>query len=309
MKVAVIGAGLIGRAWAIVFARGGTDVALFDQDPRQCEAALLWARATLEEMASYSLIDDPWSVHQRIRIAPSLAEALADAEHVQENIVERAGPKQILFREIEKLAPRIAVLASSSSAIMPSVIFGDLESRERCLVAHPLNPPHLAPIVELSGCAFTSPDAIERTSQFMRLCGMVDVLVKKEIEGFVLNRLQYALLNEALRLVDGGYVSAADLDKTLKDGLALRWSFMGPFETIDLNAPGGIGDYMQRYGETIRRGGELQKKSPDWREEVTHDLEAERRVALPATHLAEAQALRDKRLMALARFKKEQLPS
>jgi L-gulonate 3-dehydrogenase len=138
---------------------------------------------------------------------------------------------------------------------------------------------------------------------------MVEVIVQKEIDGFILNRLQYALLNEALRLIDGGYVTAADLDKTLKDGLALRWSFMGPIETIDLNAPGGIGDYMQRYGATVRQNGELQKQSADWRDAVVERLVAERRTVLAADQLAEAQALRDTRLMALARFKKTELPS
>jgi L-gulonate 3-dehydrogenase len=309
MKAAVVGAGLIGRAWAIVFARGGADVSLFDQDSQKCAAAVEWAQRTVAEMATHGLIGDPAAVLARISIAGSLAEALAGAAHVQENIVERAEPKQLLFREIERLAAPATILASSSSAIMPSVIFGELSARSRCLVAHPLNPPHLAPIVELSGAAFTSPEVVEKTSQFMRLCGMVDVIVQKEIDGFILNRLQYALLNEALRLIDGGYVTAADLDKTLKDGLALRWSFMGPIETIDLNAPGGIGDYMQRYGATVRQNGELQKQSADWRDAVVERLVAERRTVLAADQLAEAQALRDTRLMALARFKKTELPS
>jgi L-gulonate 3-dehydrogenase len=309
MKAAIIGAGLIGRAWAIVFARGGANVSLLDLDSRQCAAAMSWAQRTVADMAAYDLIDNPAAVLERISIAGSLEVALAGASHVQENIIERAEPKQALFQEIEKLADPATVLASSSSAIMPSVIFGDLKTRSRCLVAHPLNPPHLAPIVELSGAAFTVQSVIEKTSRFMRSCGMVDVIVQKEVDGFILNRLQYALLNEALRLIDGGYVSVADLDKTLKDGLALRWSFMGPIETIDLNAPGGIGDYMQRYGATIRHNVNLQKQSADWRDNVIESLVAEIRGTLPSAHVADAQALRDKRLMALARFKKNELPS
>ena len=120
---------------------------------------------------------------------------------------------------------------------MPSIIFGGLATRDRCLVSHPLNPPHLAPIVELCGADFTSPEVIERARDFMAGCAMSPITVKREIEGFILNRLQLAVLNEAFRLIAEGYVSAEDLDKTVKDGLALRWSFMGPIETIDLNAP------------------------------------------------------------------------
>jgi L-gulonate 3-dehydrogenase len=148
-----------------------------------------------------------------------------------------------------------------------------------------------------------SPETREKTCRFMRLCGMSDVIVQKEIEGFILNRLQYALLNEALRLIEGGYVSAADLDKTVKDGLALRWSFMGPIETIDLNAPGGVADYMARYGETIRKNDELQKASAAWTDAVSETLTKERRDAVSLALLADQQAVRDRRLMALAKLK------
>jgi L-gulonate 3-dehydrogenase len=309
MKVAIIGAGLIGRAWAIVFARGAAEVVLYDQVSEQSQAALDWADAALAEMARFGLVDKPAQVRERISVAATLADAVGDADHIQENIVELAGPKQALFAEIEKIARADAILASSSSAIMPSVIFGGLATQGRCLVVHPMNPPHLSPVAEVCGAAFTRPDVIEKASHFMRLCGMSVVMVEREIEGFILNRLQFAVLNEAFRLIDGGYVSAADLDKTLKDGLALRWSFMGPIETIDLNAPGGIGDYMKRYGSMIRHNGELQKQSADWREAVVQMLVSERRGALPFHQLAEAQMRRDKSLMALAKFKASGLPS
>jgi L-gulonate 3-dehydrogenase len=301
MKVAIVGAGLIGRAWAVVFARGGASVSLFDQDRKQAEAALRWVDATLPQMQGFGLIADADIVRSRIGIAAGLDQAAANASHVQENIVEKAEPKQKLFALIEEFAPLDCVLASSSSAITPSVIFSAVKDKSRCLVAHPLNPPHLAPVVELCG---GSEKTKEKTSRFMRLCGMSDVIVQKEIEGFILNRLQYALLNEALRLIEGGYVSAADLDKTVKDGLALRWSFMGPIETIDLNAPLGVADYMARYGETIRRNGDLQKASTDWTDAVSANLAKERREIVPLAQLSSEQAVRDRRLMALARLKR-----
>lgn len=305
MRAAIVGSGLIGRSWAIVFARGGHEVRLWDRDPAQVERALSSVAQSLDDMAAAGLVDDAAATRHRVGGAATLAEAVSGADHVQENVAELAAPKQAIFAEIEELAPADAVLASSTSAIMPSIIFGALKTRARCLVAHPMNPPHLAPIVELCGAAFTSPDAIARTRHFMAGCGMAPIEVKREVEGFILNRLQLAVLNEAFRLIAGGYVSAADLDRTVTEGLALRWSFMGPIETIDLNAPEGVDDYLSRYGETIRRVGKSQAAAPDWPADIGGQLEAERRKAVPRDRLAEAQAWRDRRLMALARHKTE----
>ncbi|WP_374332444.1 3-hydroxyacyl-CoA dehydrogenase [Aestuariivirga sp.] len=306
MKAAILGAGLIGRSWAMVFARGGHDVVLWDQDPAQVDKALAHIVRTLPEMAEAGLIDNADQVMARISGATNLAEAVKGVGFIQENIVERAEPKQALFAEVERLAPSDAIISSSTSAIMPSIIFGSLAARQRCLVSHPLNPPHLAPIVELCGGDFTSPEAIERTRDFMVSCGMSAIVVKREIEGFILNRLQLAVLNEAFRLIAEDYVMAEDLDKTIKDGLALRWSFMGPIETIDLNAPNGIADYLERYGPTIRRVGDSQAAAKPWPDGIGAKLDAERRAVVPKEKLGEATAWRDWRMMALAAHKRSQ---
>jgi 3-hydroxyacyl-CoA dehydrogenase len=137
-------------------------------------------------------------------------------------------------------------------------------------------------------------------------CGMVPIIVKREIEGFILNRLQLAVLNEAFRLIGEEYVTAEDLDKTIKDGLALRWSFMGPIETIDLNAPNGVADYLERYGPTIRRVGDSQSAAKPWPDDIGATLAAERRAAVPAEKLGDATAWRDRRMMALAAHKRAQ---
>jgi 3-hydroxyacyl-CoA dehydrogenase len=170
-----------------------------------------------------------------------------DVEFVQENGPEKVEEKQIIFAELDRLAPPDALLVSSTSAIVASRFTEALPGRARCLVGHPVNPPHLVPLVELCGAPWTSPDAIDRARKIYREIGQVPVTVNREISGFVLNRLQGALLAEAFRLVGEGFISAEDLDHTMKDGLGLRWSFLGPFETIELNAPGGIPDYCARY--------------------------------------------------------------
>lgn len=303
MKTAILGSGLIGRSWAMVFARGGHEVVLWDQDQAQIEKALEHIARTLPDMAAAGLIDDAARVLSRISGASTLETALAGAGFVQENISERAEPKQRLFAEVERFAAPDAILSSSTSAIMPSIIFSALKTRGRCLVSHPLNPPHLAPIVEICGADFTSPEAIENARIFMKGCAMSPITVKREIEGFILNRLQLAVLNEAFRLIDQDYVTAEDLDKTLKDGLALRWSFMGPIETIDLNAPEGVADYLERYGPTIRRVGDSQSAAAPWPDSIGENLQAERRALVPKDELGRATAWRDRRMMALAAHK------
>jgi 3-hydroxyacyl-CoA dehydrogenase len=290
----------------MVFARGGHDVLLWDQDEAQVARALSHIAATLPLMAAEGLIEDGAAVLARIRAARDLRDALDGAGFVQENIVERAEPKQRLFAEAEALVPGGAILSSSTSAIMPSIIFGGLRTRSRCLVSHPLNPPHLAPIVELCGAEFTSPEVMARARDFMAGCAMSPITVNREIEGFILNRLQLAVLNEAFRLIADGYVSAEDLDKTVKDGLALRWSFMGPIETIDLNAPKGVADYLERYGPTIRRVGDSQSAAGPWPASIAAKLDAGRRALVPEEKLADATEWRDRRLMALAAHKRAQ---
>jgi 3-hydroxyacyl-CoA dehydrogenase len=245
--VAVVGVGLIGRAWAAIFARAGWTVRLTDPHAPTLSAAKGLIHDELRALNRHGLANDPDGAMSRISVAASLADAVKDVAFVQENGPEKIEDKIALFAELDRLAPADALLASSTSAIVASRFTENLKGRARCLVGHPVNPPHLVPLVELCGAPWTSPDAISRAREIYRDIGQVPVTVNKEINGFVLNRLQGALLAEAFRLVGEGYMSAEDLDHTVKDGLGLRWSFLGPFETIELNAPGGIPDYCARY--------------------------------------------------------------
>jgi len=252
-KVAAIGAGLIGRAWAMVFARAGWDVALYDAVPGVAEAGLAAVGEGLHALAEQGLADDPAGAAARVRVAADLPAALDGASFVQENVPETVEAKCAIFAELDRHAAPDAIIASSTSAIVASLFTEELAGRHRCLVAHPVNPPHLVPLVELVGSPWTAPETIERAKAVYLRVGQVPIVVRREVDGFVLNRLQGALLAEAFRLVGDGVVSPQDLDKTVKDGLGLRWSFMGPFETIELNVPGGIADYCARYTGFYRR--------------------------------------------------------
>src|SRR5947209_13350829 len=245
--VAIVGAGLIGRAWAAIFARAGWTVRLTDPHRETLATAPDLIRNELRALARHGLAADPDGAAARVSTAAGVAEAVEGVEFVQENGPENIDQKITIFAELDRLAPRDALLVSSTSAIVASRFTEMLPGRARCLVGHPVNPPHLVPLVELCGAPWTSPDAIERARNIYREIGQVPVTINREIDGFVLNRLQGALLAEAFRLVGEGYISTEDLDHTVKDGLGLRWSFLGPFETIELNAPGGIPDYCARY--------------------------------------------------------------
>jgi 3-hydroxyacyl-CoA dehydrogenase len=305
-RIGIVGAGLIGRAWSIVFARAGFGVKLWDVAPAALPAAMEFIAARLPELREAGLIADaPATVLARIVPVATIAEAVSGVVHVQENGPERVADKQALFAEIDRLAGPDTVLASSTSGIPASAFTEGLPGRARCLVAHPVNPPYLVPLVELCPAPWTDPAVVARTRALMQRAGQVPATVNREVAGFVLNRLQVALVAEAMRLVADGTISAEDVDATVKDGLGLRWSFMGPLETIDLNAPDGLADYCARYGGLYAQVMEETKPLP-----LTADLigrlHAARRSELPLDAQPARQAWRDRRLMALLAHKKGQ---
>jgi L-gulonate 3-dehydrogenase len=306
-KVAIVGTGFIGRAWAISFARAGHDVALWDVQPNAPADALSYIDAILPDLASNDLLGGrtPAAVRAGIAASATLEAALEGAEHIQENTPEDIKVKRQVMASLDVAAPPRAVIASSTSALLPSLFTESLAGRARCLVVHPLNPPYVVPAAEVVPSPWTDPNVVVRTADFLRACGHAPIVMKRELDGFVMNRMQGALLEEAFRLVADGYASVEDIDIGLRDGLALRWSFMGPFETIDLNAPGGVRDYIERYQSIYSRLFPAMQRRVDWSGPVVERVEAERRKQLPAAALRDRQAWRDRRLMALAAHKRK----
>lgn len=301
-KVAVVGSGFIGQSWAIVFARAGYDVALFDANPGQVGKALDYIAGMLPDLAAADLLlgKTAADVGARITSAPTLADALAGAIYVQENTPEQLDIKRAVFAEMDALAGPDTILASSTSALVPSSFCGDLPGAARCVVAHPVNPPHLIPAVEIVPSPATAPDTVAKVEALMHAVEQSVVVMKKELDGFIVNRLQGALLHEAFRIFAEGYADTESIDVCIRDGLGLRWSFMGPFETIDLNAVGGVRDYIERYSPFYHRlwdttGG---TDMPDWNA-VRHAVEAERNSRLGRDDLGQRQAWRDRELIAL----------
>ena len=302
--VGIVGAGLIGRSWANVFARAGWNVRAWDPvDSQRAVAAELIARS-LRDLAEYGLVDDPAAAAARVTVVDTLEEAVAQVDYVQESGPETLDAKHATFARLDAAAPKDVVLASSTSAIVASKFTDGLPGRGRCLVAHPVNPPHLVPVVEICGAPWTTTHTKQRAIDVMRSVGQVPVDVKREIDGFVLNRLQVALLTEAFRLVQDGVVSPQDLDHTIADGLGLRWAFMGPFETIELNAPAGIADYCKRYTPWFRRYMSDLPEASVWDTAQWQKAADAWGPAPNAQEVADKSVWRDKRLAALAAHKR-----
>lgn len=303
--IGIVGSGLVGSGWAIVFARAGRQVRVFDANAAILQRLPQQLRAALEAMNGHGLVDDVDAILSRITIAGSLADAVAGATYVQESVVEVLERKREVSLEIDRHLGSETIVGSSTSGLPASSFTEGCANSSRFVVAHPVNPPHLIPVVEIVPAPWTDPSTVEKTRALMDEVKQAPVVVSREIPGFILNRLQGALLDEAWSLFDQGYASAEDIDRTIKAGLGLRWSFMGPFETIDLNAPGGVADYAQRYGGTYRDVAET-AVAFDWDAETVGRLDAERRERLPLESIEERSAWRDRRLMALIAHKRGQ---
>jgi L-gulonate 3-dehydrogenase len=301
--IAIVGSGLVGRAWAITFARAGRQVKLWDPDLTAAEATVatipqLLANLEIEGLLKGTAAAD---VGRRIVLAASLDEALAGAIHVQECAPEDVEIKRKLFAELDAAASPDAVLASSSTAIMPSRFTADVAGRARCIVAHPINPPYLVPAVEIVPAPWTDPTTVTRTRDLMVAIGQAPIVMRREIEGFLMNRLQAAVLQEAFRMVADGLASVEDVDVGIRKGLGLRWAFIGPFETINLNAPGGVADYAGRYGDAMYRIAETQTQPLHWAGDLLNGVARQLDQRTPPQDRAKRQMWRDRRLMALMR--------
>lgn len=309
-SVAIVGSGFIGQSWAIVFARAGFAVRLYDADPAQAVRAGEYIGRMLPDLARANLLNghDPADLQSRISTCTTLAEALDGVSYVQENTPERLEIKRKVFAELDAAAAPEVILASSTSALLPSSFTHSLPGAARCVVAHPINPPHLIPAVEVVPSPWTSPETVERTADLMRQIGQSTVVMRKQIEGFIINRLQGALLHEAFRLLEDGYADTESIDICVRDGLGLRWSFMGPFETIDLNAPGGITDYIDRYGPFYRSLWEEGAALPDW-QAAGPEAEKQRETHLDRADMQARRDWRDARLVELAASRQRTKPN
>ncbi len=245
--IAVIGGGLQGASWSALFAAHGLEVRLYDRD----ESAALAGKVRAEGMARF-LVDQGLAVASvaeaglaRMRALTDPTETFAAVSHVQECVTEDLAVKRAVFRLAAEHAPADALLATSSSGLSISQIQEGVLGPERCLAAHPYNPPHLVPLVELAAGALTAPETIERARAFYRSVGKTPVVVHRDVPGYIGNRLSAALWREAVELVRSGVASVEEVDSALRNGPGLRWAVMGPHLLYHLGGgAGGIRGHL-----------------------------------------------------------------
>jgi L-gulonate 3-dehydrogenase len=301
-SVAIIGAGSIGVAWAIVFARAGKEVRLYDVDAGRTQAAKDEITRRLSKLRDVGLLDSPVEqIAANVSVAATLGDSVRTAAHVQECIMESLPVKRELFAELDTLTDHSVVLASSTSMIPCSQFAADLAGRDRCLVVHPGNPPYLLPVAEVAPAPFTAPWVLEKTRALLSSVGMTPITVGKENEGFVFNRLQGALLREAYCLVRDGIASVTDVDLVVTAGLGRRWSVLGPFATAELNTRGGIRRHAELLGPAYARMGAERGQHDEWTPELVDAVAAEVHERLPSADWAENVQRRDFALMLLER--------
>ena len=274
-KVALIGCGLIGQSWAISFLRVGFDVSLFDPVEGVTVQAKENIKAKLSDLQNHGLLENKniSDYLDKIHLARDISQAVGGSIYVQESGPEDLDIKKELTKNIDAATPDDIPIASSTSGIPTSLYASDVQGKYRCLVAHPINPPHLIPAVEIVPAPFTSEAITQNVKEIIISIDKEPLELKKEIPGFVVNRLQGALLSEAFNLVKDGISTAEDIDKAISQGLGLRWSFMGPFQTIHLNAPEGIAGYVERYEKMYKEM--FNKPDMDWSSVVKLGLEEE----------------------------------
>jgi ketoreductase RED1 len=251
-SAALIGAGVIGLSWTTLFAAHGLRVRVTDPREDLEEAVRETVRhfsATLPEGPR-----DPDELLQRVELAPGLDEAVAGTDYVQENGPENIDFKRELFARIERAAPREALLLSSTSALMPTDIGRDMTEPGRVIVGHPFNPPHVLPLVEVVPGQEADPALVDAAVAFYRALGKEPVVVRKEIGGFVANRLQSALFKESVHLVEQGVVTPEELDKVVTESIGVRWATAGPFESFHLGGgPAGLRHLLTHLGPGMAR--------------------------------------------------------
>lgn len=252
---------------------------------------------TIEQLTDGTGVD-PRFTREHLRVFDDLGAAVQGASAVQESVVEDVEVRRALYKQLSSVVEADAILGSSSSAIPGSAFLEGLPIAPRTMVVHPTNPPHLVPLTELCPTPWTTQEVVQQWTQLCRRIGQIPVLIRKEIPAFVLNRLQVAVVMEAMSLVERDVINPVDLDAVMKFGLALRWAFMGPFETAHLNADGGFSEYMTKYRSAFEDSYRDLDRTFRISDEVVARIDIALREAIPET-VQQRQSWRDQVLVKL----------
>jgi len=305
-KIAIVGSGLIGQSWSMIFAGSGHQVTIFDIYPEQVSKALANIKVTLNRYEGQGCLRGELSAETQASLicgSTSLADCLQGATYVQECVPESVDLKKKVFEQMDEFITADMVVATSSSCICVSQFAGGLSNKHHTLVAHPVNPPYFIPLVEIVPGPWTLPEITNKARSLLESVGQSPVTLSKEVAGFALNRIQYSIINECWSMYKDGLLSAEDIDKVMTDGLGPRYAFIGPLETMHLNAD-GIVDYCQRYAQGAYNVCTTLTPPP-----VMYDVPTATNVlqemskTIPLSEIGDRRKWRDDRLAALAQLK------
>lgn len=306
MIVSIVGSGSIGLGWAIVFSRAGHTVKICDVDQARLEFFWTELNERLFSLAESDLLhESPETITSRISTTLDIAEAVEGAMYIQECATEKIDVKRSLLETLERVASQGSIIASSSSALKVSTFANGLASRERCMIVHPGNPPYLLNVCEIVPADFTDPNKVRIAREFLESCGLQTILVKKEIDGFVFNRLQGAILREAYCLVRDGVVDPIDIDVVMTEGLGKRWAILGPFGTSALNVEGGIRAHAARMADSYYQMGLERGEDDPWTPELINAVAEGVEPTFPNKDWSSNVRKRDKALMEITKLSKE----
>eukprot|EP01121_Diplochlamys_sp_Union-15-3_P002181 TRINITY_DN118_c1_g1_i1.p1 TRINITY_DN118_c1_g1~~TRINITY_DN118_c1_g1_i1.p1 ORF type:complete len:343 (-),score=74.68 TRINITY_DN118_c1_g1_i1:41-997(-) len=306
-KVAIIGSGYIGRSFTLIFARAGYQVTLYDVVPGATKKALEILKTDFEMLKKNELLKEK-SVEECMNLlstTENISEALKGAFYVQECTPEKLELKQQVFKELDAHIDPTTILSSSTSTIPASKFTEHLKHRSRCLISHPVNPPHAVPLIEIIPAPWTDKEVVQKTRDLWAKVGQEPVVLNKEVDGFLINRLQYAVLAEAFRLVEDGVASPEDIDKCISAGLGRRWSFLGPFSVVDLNHSNGLQDMEDIYLPGIYRCLDTMDNSRKFKKETFDTVKNAWREKYPVEDIPKKVQWRSARLLALAKHQQE----
>jgi 3-hydroxyacyl-CoA dehydrogenase len=303
-RIAIVGTGVIGASWTALFLAKGLQVVATDPAPNAEAALKKFVETAWPALERLGL--SPRASQSNLKFTAALARAVVDADLVQENGPERIDFKKKLYGQLDELLPPDVIIASSSSGLtMSEIQLGATSHPERCVIAHPFNPPHLIPLVEIVGGAKTSETTIGRAAEFYASIGQRTVRLNKEMPGHVANRLQAALTREVYHLVSEGVVSAADVDTALCWGPGLRWGIMGNMMLNHLGGgPGGIEHFLQQFAGPMTAWWKT-LGSPELTPEMQRKLIDSVHAEIGSRSIVELEAQRDEVLLGLLEVRGE----